>query len=249
MRHLPLLLLLMLVAYPVAADIYRYRGANGEILLTNVPQKARGMKLEKRTRDGSTRPTSQRRIIGYLYHFQDLEGISHYTNKASLGKGMELVSKRPIYYWGKPRSGGAVPVIGTLKKRIGAYRPLVVQAARETGLDSNLIHAVILAESAYDPKALSPKGAMGLMQLMPATAERFGVQDAWDPAQNIRGGTRYLKWLMERFGNDVELVVAAYNAGEGAVEKYGRSIPPYKETRAYVQRVKKYMAQGMLAFN
>lgn len=247
--HYFLTVLLLLISAAVSADTYVYENAEGQRLITNVPSRDKDMTLIKRWRDKRTKPRKQRKIIGYSYLFRDAEGISHFTNKKSSGRGMELISKRPIYYYDKPRSGGPAPVLNVLKERIKEYRPLIMQAARETGLDVNLIHAVILAESAYNPKALSPKGAMGLMQLIPATAKRFNVTDAYDPAQNIRGGTRYLKFLMNRFGNDIELATAAYNAGEGAVEKYGRTIPPYRETQDYVRKVKGYMAQGMVAFN
>jgi len=185
---------------------------------------------------------------GDVYKFEDAEGRTLLTNIPSKGKGMTLV-KRFRFSYARPHSGGPAPVLKVLKDRIRKYKPLIMQAARDTGLDTDLIHAVILAESAYDPQAVSPKGAMGLMQLMPATAKRFNVSDAFDPAQNISGGARYLKFLMERFDNDLELVTAAYNAGEGAVEKYGRSIPPYKETQLYVKKVKDFMQQGMMAFN
>jgi hypothetical protein len=239
---------IVLAAAAAAADTYVCTDEEGETTLTNIPC-ARGAVTQKHNRSGKTRPQSNRKIIGYSYRFEDDEGHTLYTNKRKAGRGMTLVSRRPIYYYGKPRSGGPAPVLKVLRERVKKYRPLILQAARDTGLDANLVHAVILAESAYDPQARSPKGAMGLMQLMPATAKRFGVGNPYDPAQNIRAGTRYLSYLMKRFGNDMELAVAAYNAGEGAVEKYNRSIPPYKETQAYVQKVKGYMAQGMLAFN
>jgi hypothetical protein len=103
-------------------------------------------------------------------------------------------------------------------------------------LEPALMHAVISAESSYNPWAVSPKGAMGLMQLMPGTAERFGVSNPYDPVANMHGGARYLRWLLDRF-NDPRLAVAAYNAGEGAVQKYGNQIPPYQETQTYVVRV------------
>jgi len=103
-------------------------------------------------------------------------------------------------------------------------------------VDSAIIRAVIAVESCYQEKARSPKGAMGLMQLIPATAERFGIEDAWNSNQNIHGGTQYLKWLMKRYGNDLIKVFAAYNAGEGRVDQYG-GIPPFRETQAYVRNV------------
>ncbi len=186
--------------------------------------------------------------VADVYKFKDTEGRTLLTNIPSKGKGMKLV-KRFHFSYGNPHSGGPAPVLKVLKERIKKYKPIIVQAAKDTGLDEDFIHAIILAESAYKPKAVSPKGAMGLMQLMPATAERFNVTNAFDPAQNIRGGTTYLKLLMERFDNDLELAAAAYNAGEGAVEKYGRTIPPYKETQLYVKKVKDFMQQGMVAFN
>ncbi len=110
-------------------------------------------------------------------------------------------------------------------------------AAAETKVDPGLIKAVISVESGYNPTARSPKGAMGLMQLMPETARRYGVKDIRDPRENIHGGARYLRDLMAMFGNDLSLVLAAYNAGEEAVMKYGRRIPPFAETTAYVPKV------------
>lgn len=124
-----------------------------------------------------------------------------------------------------------------LSQRMKVVEPLVATVARETKLAPELLHAVILAESAYDPKAVSPKGAVGLMQLMPKTAKRYGVSDRRDPAQNVRGGARYLRDLLAMFDQDMELALAAYNAGENAVIKYGRQIPPYAETQKYVGKV------------
>lgn len=111
------------------------------------------------------------------------------------------------------------------------------------GLDPYLIFLVIEQESHFRQRALSPKGARGLMQLMPGTAARLGVRDSFNPAQNIMGGSRYLKELMSMFGGRVDLVLASYNAGEGAVMKYGRAVPPYKETRNYVKRITKRYGQ------
>jgi soluble lytic murein transglycosylase-like protein len=113
----------------------------------------------------------------------------------------------------------------------------VEEAAKAHRLDPALVAAVIHVESSWKPRAVSPKGARGLMQLMPATARRLGVSRSFDPVQNVGGGARYLSLLAKRFGeNEVEKILAAYNAGEGAVESYG-GIPPYRETRAYVRKV------------
>jgi soluble lytic murein transglycosylase-like protein len=100
-----------------------------------------------------------------------------------------------------------------------------------------LLYAIMHRESAFKKRALSHKGARGLMQLMPATAARFGVRDIFDPAQNIDAGARYMRWLLNRFDGDVRLALAGYNAGEGAVDKYGRRVPPYRETQEYVRRI------------
>jgi soluble lytic murein transglycosylase-like protein len=112
----------------------------------------------------------------------------------------------------------------------------VNQIAPYYAIDPKLVMAVIQAESAFNPGALSDKNAQGLMQLIPATAERFRVKDVWNPVENIKGGTAYLHWLMRHFAGNVEWVLAAYNAGEGAVERY-QGVPPYEETRSYVKRI------------
>lgn len=118
----------------------------------------------------------------------------------------------------------------------GAVADMVRSLAPQYGLDPELVLAVVETESNFNPKALSPKNAQGLMQLIPETAARFGVQDAWDPEQNLRGGMAYLSWLLKRFDGDVELALAGYNAGEGAVDRHG-GIPPFRETQAYVSRI------------
>ena len=116
-------------------------------------------------------------------------------------------------------------------------------AAHLSAVEPALIEAVITAESGYDSAAVSKAGAVGLMQLMPDTAQRYGVINRWDPAQNILGGARYLNFLLRKFNNDHELALAAYNAGEGAVEKHRNRIPPFSETRKYVPRVLAYYQQ------
>jgi soluble lytic murein transglycosylase-like protein len=113
---------------------------------------------------------------------------------------------------------------------------IIYRAGEKAGIDPRFIHAVIKQESKYDSKAVSPVGARGLMQMMPATAERFGLKDPFDPAANVEAGTKYLKWLLKRFDGDVSLALAGYNAGEGAVDKY-KGVPPYTETQNYVKKI------------
>jgi soluble lytic murein transglycosylase-like protein len=117
------------------------------------------------------------------------------------------------------------------------YADIVAKVAREQNVDAALLKAVMTVESGYNVRAKSPKGASGLMQLIPETARRFGVKNIWNPLENIRGGARYLNHLLRLFNGEIELALAAYNAGPGAVIKFGREIPPYPETREYVPRV------------
>lgn len=121
-------------------------------------------------------------------------------------------------------------------QNIDIYSPIIKSLSQTHGVDERLVKAVIHTESGFNPFARSPVGAQGLMQLMPATARRFKVTDSYDPQQNIKGGVQYLAWLLKRFKGDRTLALAAYNAGEGNVDKYG-GIPPFRETRDYVQRV------------
>jgi soluble lytic murein transglycosylase-like protein len=134
-----------------------------------------------------------------------------------------------------PAPAAPAPAAGSSKAQ--RYVAMIDKVARETALSPKLLHAVIEVESGYEPRAVSRKGALGLMQLMPATAQRFGVRDAMDPAQNIRGGALYLRWLLDYFRGDLRLALAAYNAGELAVVKAGYRIPPLAETIDYVPKV------------
>ncbi len=129
------------------------------------------------------------------------------------------------------RAGGVHPATRA------AIEAIVERQAERHAINPDLVRAVIQVESAWNPRAVSSKGAIGLMQLMPATARELGVTDPFDPAQNIRGGVRYLKRLLERYDGNAELALAAYNAGPGAVDRYGR-IPPYRETQNYVRKIK-----------
>lgn len=130
--------------------------------------------------------------------------------------------------------GNSLEAFTTGDSAIDSY---IVSSCVRYNIDPLLIYSQMHQESSFKLKATSYKGARGLMQLMPGTAMRFGVTNIYDPKQNIEGGVKYMRWLMDMFGGDVNLALAGYNAGEGAVLKYGRSIPPYTETREYVRRI------------
>jgi hypothetical protein len=138
--------------------------------------------------------------------------------------------------WGK-KTGKPFHINEANRRRLSRA---IARIAAQYRLDPHLIHAVISAESGFNPNAVSPAGAQGLMQLMPATAKRFGVNNSFDPIANMHGGARYLRWLLNLFKNNVSLALAGYNAGENAVIKYGYKIPPYKETQTYVPRVLRF---------
>lgn len=178
-----------------------------------------------------------------IYKYVDENGVMHISNvKPKKDKGFA------VYQRGCYTSPGGCKKAQTRKYKgvyddwrnmplkWQPYADLVQQAANKHGVDPALIRSIMHAESAFDHKAISSAGAQGLMQLMPATQQRFGVTNPYDAAQNIDGGTRYLKILSKMFNGDVELICAAYNAGEGAVKKY-KGIPPYSETQLYVKRV------------
>jgi len=167
-----------------------------------------------------------------IYGGQDANGGVVLSNFRSALAG-EVVVAAPV-------EAASVPILAAPEDRFG---PLIRKVAQETSLSPQLLHAVIAVESGFDARAVSHKGAMGLMQLMPQTAQRFGVHDPFDPSQNIAAGAAYLKSLLERFAGDVQLALAAYNAGEAAVIKAGYRIPPYAETRAYVPRVLAHLSR------
>ncbi|CAD1792863.1 transglycosylase SLT domain-containing protein [Xanthomonas euroxanthea] len=180
-----------------------------------------------------------RRVVsGQVYSYMK-DGVRHYTS-ARPRQVASIQGLRTIHYSFIETcyACGAKPGVnfGAIRLNTNAYQQEITAAAREFGVEEAIVRAIIHAESAYNPLALSRAGAQGLMQLMPGTARRFGVSDAYDATQNIRGGVQYLSWLLKRFNGDLTLAAAGYNAGEGAVDRYG-GVPPYSETQRYVQRV------------
>ena len=149
-----------------------------------------------------------------------------------------LASVAPTTANGCPVRAVAAPPVQAVVAP-AAIREMVQKIAPGIGLEANLVMAVISAESDFDAHAVSPKNAMGLMQLMPDTAARFGVHDPFDPAENIRGGTTYLHWLLSRFHGNLTLALAAYNAGETTVDSYG-GVPPYDETIQYIEKIRRH---------
>ncbi len=157
-----------------------------------------------------------------IYKYIDSEGVVHYTNTPTSSDYILYIREKSARI--KARS------------IFRAYDSIIQQAQAKYGIEFSLIKAVIQAESSFNPRAVSKKGAKGLMQIMPDNYKALSVSDPFDPSQNIMGGTRYLKRLLNRYDDKLPLALAAYNAGPKAVDRYGR-IPPFKETRAYVQKV------------
>ena len=174
------------------------------------------------------------------YSYIDANGVRNYSNRRPAGVANVKVTRVdfPIFQIENCYACGALPGVnfGKIRLNTTAYNSEIASAAAQFGVEEAVVRAIIHAESSFNPGALSRVGAQGLMQLMPATARRFGVGNAFDPAQNIRGGVQYLGWLLKRFNGDLRLAAAGYNAGEGAVDKY-KGVPPYSETQRYVQRV------------
>ena len=164
-----------------------------------------------------------------IYLYIDADGIMHFTNTPTASDRdyrvyiKEKSTYRPSSYYSSDK-----------------YDDLISQASKQYGVDSRLVKAIIKAESDFNPKAVSKKGAMGLMQIMPENFQHLDIQDPFNPRENILGGTRYFKYLYDRFDGKLALSLAAYNAGPTAVDNYNRTIPPYRETEQYVQRVLAY---------
>lgn len=166
-----------------------------------------------------------------IYKYVDAEGIAHFTDKPD-SRRYKLVELTPS---GLTRSGDTYDP--ALLVRAAQYDAIIEAAAESAGVEPNLLRAVIIVESGFNSHAVSKRGAVGLMQLMPATAARFGVSNRYDPRQNVRGGALYLGFLINRFDRNVRLALAAFNAGEDAVDRNAGQIPPFSETLEYVPRV------------
>ena len=180
-----------------------------------------------------------RRVEGQVYSYIK-DGVRHYSSKPPRGVSGATAHRTIRYSFMETcYACGALPGVnfGRLRLNTDAYAAEIRAAAARHGVDEAVVRAIIHAESSYNPRAVSRVGAQGLMQLMPATARRFGVTDSFDPAQNIGGGVQYLAWLLKRYQGDLTLAAAGYNAGEGAVDRY-KGVPPYNETRRYVERVR-----------
>src|SRR5580704_3907841 len=168
-----------------------------------------------------------------IYTYVDANGMRHYTDVPDNNRYRLLV----LSPHDRTESGDRYDAM--LLAKAGRYDSIIENAAQSASVEPNLLRAVIVVESGFNSRAVSKRGAVGLMQLMPATASRYGVSNPFDARQNVHAGARYLKFLIDRFGHDVRLALAAYNAGEDAVERNGGQIPPFSETMAYVPRVLK----------
>jgi soluble lytic murein transglycosylase-like protein len=174
-----------------------------------------------------------------LYSYLDENGDQVFTNLAPVRSimGMKVTGAQPP---------PAPPPASTSPSKAETFDPIIEKYASDYQLDPHLIRSIIAQESGFNPKAVSPKGARGLMQLMPATAARLGVRNSFDPEENIQGGVKHFKFLMDSFNNNLELSLAAYNAGENLVQRLGR-IPAIRETRDYVQSITKRYGKKELA--
>jgi soluble lytic murein transglycosylase-like protein len=206
------ILLTLFISNEVVADIYKFTDIDGGVYYTNTNIPRHGL---------------YKRIIRTKY-YTEINVLRHGLYKPIINTKI-FRFPNSNYYHTKPHTFS-----GANKKK---FAELIEQAAYRHQVDAKLVHAVIQTESAYNSTAQSSKGAVGLMQLMPDTARRFGVTDRNDPDQNVDGGTRYLKHLINLFNPNLDLAVAAYNAGENAVIRYNNSIPPYPETQNYVKQV------------
>jgi len=223
---------------PVAPAPPAMQAAAGSSAATNSVAVTSNSPASKQT--SAAAPKFLRMGYSTTYSYVDANGVTNYSNTRPKGVGSVKVIRSEYAIFSQPSCyacGLATSYsFGSVKLNTAAFSSEIKAAALAYGVEEAVVRAIIHAESAYRPHVQSHKGAQGLMQLIPATAKRFGVNDSFDPAQNINGGVQYLSWLLRRYKQDLTLAAAAYNAGEGAVDRYG-GVPPYKETRLYVARV------------
>jgi hypothetical protein len=215
-------LFLLTLATQLWADVYKYRDAQGRLHFTDAPmEKSSGYRLV----------WQKQRIEPQVVAHEGLRGRATARQK-------------------KPEAGVSAFkgswMSDAARENRDLYGKMIDEAARKVKLRPELLHAVVMAESRYDPNAESDAGAQGLMQLMPATAERYGVSNRLDPRQNVKGGSRYLRDLLKMFRFNLNLALAGYNAGENAVIRHGNKIPPYDETQGYVRKVLGYYQENRI---
>ena len=232
----------MLLAAPAAAGtVYRCLNADGTSVFSSdrvagAQCKAVSSFTPSAPAQVASATTTGGRKTGRVYSYVK-DGVRHYTSDRPRGQVGSLRTISYSYIETCYACGKRSKVdFSNVRLNTNAYGDEIAAASKKYGVDEAVVRAIIHAESAFNPKALSRVGAQGLMQLMPATARRFGVGDAFDAGQNISGGVQYLAWLLKRFDGDLTLAAAGYNAGEGAVDKY-KGVPPYTETKRYVERV------------
>lgn len=226
------------VAAPVAAAAQAATPAAGDSSSSTAVAAQAAPTAVPPTPAPATAGRAQRVVSGQVYSYMK-DGVRHYTSSRP-AQVANIGAVRTIQYSYIERcfacGVNSRVNFGSVRLNTQAYSTEIASAAREFGVEEAVVRAIIHAESAFNPTALSRAGAQGLMQLMPPTARRFGVSDSYDAGQNIRGGVQYLSWLLRRFNGNLTLAAAGYNAGEGAVDRHG-GVPPYKETQYYVQRV------------
>jgi soluble lytic murein transglycosylase-like protein len=174
-----------------------------------------------------------------IYSWHDANGNLVLSNRRPLAAA-------PLNSYAVPKADGVRTTRLATSDRARAYDEIISLHAREHSVRPDLVRAVMQVESAFNPNARSPKGALGLMQLMPSTIRQFGVKNPFNPMENIRAGVSYLRELLDRYKNNEELALAAYNAGPGAVDKHGQTVPPYKETRNYVSQIGQMAARPIV---
>jgi soluble lytic murein transglycosylase-like protein len=219
MSKIPLVALLLLTAVPALAQSPDYSIDNFDI--------RNGVQIHQEQPKIAPRSTRSSKSRG--------RAVKSTVSVAPIDTGFALAS---------PLAATPAPLVSSDTSALKGYTTgnaqvdnLLIQSGKNNGVDPLLLYSVMHQESSFKSRAISPKGARGLMQLMPGTAARFGVRNIFDPQQNIEAGTRYLRFLLDRFEGDLKLALAGYNAGEGAVDKYGWRIPPYAETQEYVRRI------------